>query len=53
LIREFCIVKNLVAGKSLKLLIAGHGSQEKYLKILVNKLKIERDNIFTGYISHD
>ncbi len=53
LIKAFSLLKGKQKSKSLKLLIVGKGSQEEYLKNLVNELYIQKDTVFTGYISSD
>lgn len=53
LIRAFRLVKNRLPSVSLKLLIVGGGSQENYLKHLVEELKLDNDTIFTGIVPHN
>ncbi|MBS4033791.1 MAG: glycosyltransferase [Ignavibacterium sp.] len=53
LVKAFHKIKNKYPDKSLKLLIVGIGSQEKYLKQLVNELGLEKDTTFTGFIKHN
>ena len=53
LIRAFAIIRKKFSNQSLKLIIVGQGTQQEYLKSLVNELKIQNDTIFTGYIYHD
>lgn len=50
LIQAFAKVKNEY--KNLNLLMVGEGAQEKELKSLVQKLKIEKDVVFTGKIDY-
>jgi len=52
LIRGFELVKNKFPDKSLKLLIAGEGTERARLEKLVKELKLTNDTIFTGYINH-
>ncbi len=53
LIEAFALVKKKFSNKSLKLLIAGKGTQRGFLENMVKKLGIENDTIFTGYIDHN
>ncbi|MBK7629700.1 MAG: glycosyltransferase [Ignavibacteriales bacterium] len=53
LIKAFKIVRSKLKSKSMKLLIVGKGSQDLYLKSLVDNLELTDDTIFTGYINHD
>jgi len=50
LLKSFSILKHKHPTLPLKLLIVGGGTEEKYLKNLAVKLKIEDDTIFTGKI---
>ena len=52
LIRAFKLLKDKYQELNLKLLIVGKGNQYKYLKSLVDELKIENDTFFTGYIEN-
>lgn len=53
LIKAFLILKEKYREDSLKLLIVGSGSQEQYLKKMVNDFGIQNSTIFSGYISND
>ena len=53
LIRAFRILKKKQKNLPLKLLIVGGGFQEKYLKDLARELKIDRDIVFAGRVSHN
>jgi glycosyltransferase involved in cell wall biosynthesis len=52
LIKAFKIVKEKQSVKILKLMIVGTGTQQTYLKSLVNELNLKNDTVFTGYIDH-
>lgn len=53
LIRAFYSLKSKKSNIRLKLLIVGQGSQEKYLKELVNDLGINDDTFFAGFIEKE
>jgi len=51
LIRAFRLVKDSINDLQLKLLVVGDGSLKNHLKEVAKNLSLEKDIVFTGYIS--
>lgn len=53
LIKAFQIVKLKLPDRTIKLLLVGAGTQRKNLEHIAADLHLEKDIIFTGYVSHN